>query len=305
MSLSTPVSWVVGAWLRDARERRMMLPEQGAEALGIDAQALLAMEEGRRRVSPRALPVLTRLYRYDDTGALERFLAERPATGGEARDAALGHARRLAACTRSASAFRWHATGLLPAPLQTRDYARAVGELPAALPGAPRPAPATVMFLLDERVIQRGGDSARLMAEQLDHLLDLQDRGIDIRVVPESHSIAQPCGHLVEIGLPGGWVLARPGPEWVDYRATDHVAAGLDDAMGATDPDYSREALHRAAASHHARAGFLRRPSEATGPDSLGRGPMKTAAEREAGPHEGPAKHPGIPQHGRTSGGRP
>lgn len=161
------------------------------------------------------------------------------------------------------------------------------------------------MFLLDERVIQRGGDSARLMAEQLDHLLDLQDRGIDIRVVPESHSIAQPCGHLVEIGLPGGWVLARPGPEWVDYRATDHVAAGLDDAMGATDPDYSREALHRAAASHHARAGFLRRPSEATGPDSLGRGPMKTAAEREAGPHEGPAKHPGIPQHGRTSGGRP
>ncbi|MFJ1662458.1 Scr1 family TA system antitoxin-like transcriptional regulator [Streptomyces anthocyanicus] len=252
---TTPVSRVVGACLRDARERRMILPQQAAEALGVGPQMILALEDGRRRVRPRVLRTLARLYRYDDTTALQRLLAERPDFHGITRDAAPGHARRIAACTDSASRFRWQATTVLPAPLQTPAYARAVSEPSAARPGAPRPVTATPVFVLDTRVIQRGGDSARLMAEQLDHLLHLLKAGTDIRVVPESHGFLQPPGHLVEITLPGGRVLARPGGSWVDYCASTRLTAAIDTAVAATDPSSSRDALLRAAAAHHAYAG--------------------------------------------------
>ncbi|WP_073224299.1 Scr1 family TA system antitoxin-like transcriptional regulator [Streptomyces sp. NBRC 110465] len=231
----------------------MMLTDQAAQALAIDTETLRALEEGCGRVRPGALTVLTRLYRCGDASALQQLLAERPDFHGIARDAAPGHARRIAACTSSASLVRWQSTTTLPAPLQTRDYARAIGEPSATRPGARRPVTATTVFVLDPRVIQRGGDTARLMAEQLDHLLHLLEGGTDIRVLPESHGFLQPPGHLVEITLPGGPVLARPGPSWVDYCATDRLSSAIDDALRATDPDSSRDALHRAAAAHHAR----------------------------------------------------
>ncbi|MFF4859962.1 Scr1 family TA system antitoxin-like transcriptional regulator [Streptomyces rubiginosohelvolus] len=264
MSRTTPVSRVVGACLRDARERRMILPDEAAAVLGIGPLALLALEEGRRRVSPRALELLSRLYQYGDgdTRALEQLLAERPDFNGIARDAAPGHARRLAACTSNASRIRWRSTTVLPAPLQTREYARALGEPSASRPGAPRPVTATTAFVLDARVIQRGGQTPRLMADQADHLLHLLEDGTDIRVVPESHGFLQPPGHLVEITLPAGRVLAQPGPSWVDYCATDRLSAAIDAALSATDPDSSRDILRRAAASHRAHT------LSPTGPDT-------------------------------------
>ncbi|MFF2227002.1 Scr1 family TA system antitoxin-like transcriptional regulator [Streptomyces globisporus] len=254
MSPANPVTLVVGACLRDARRRRMMLPEQSADALRIDVPSLLALEEGRRRISPTTLTTLTDLYRSTDTdaGALRRLLAQHLGRSGVVRDQEEGHAERFAACADSADIIRWQSTVLLPGPLQTPAYALAVGEAPLTRPGAPREATGSVVYLVDERVIQRAGESARLMAEQLDHLLHLEGTGTDIRIVPGTGPVPQPAGHLVELHLPGGPVWARPGPDRVDYCGSTGFANAITASFAATDPASSRDALHRAADAHRA-----------------------------------------------------
>ncbi|MEV6421714.1 Scr1 family TA system antitoxin-like transcriptional regulator [Streptomyces sp. NPDC051662] len=250
-----PTPRVVGAILRDARERRMMLPEQPAELLGVAPETVLALESGRHCVSTAELTALTGLYRCgQDTWALRRLLALGTAGGDSARDSEPGYARRLAACAGSALSVRWLSTVLLPAALQTRDYARAVAERSTVRHGAPVPGTAAPLYVLDVRVIRRGSATARLMAEQVEHLLDLVDSGTRIRVVGEEHPIAQPPGHLVELDLPAGRVLARPGESGVDYHRSDSLAARIDAALAVTDRTSTYEALEQAAASHRALA---------------------------------------------------
>ncbi|MFE8910901.1 Scr1 family TA system antitoxin-like transcriptional regulator [Streptomyces globisporus] len=281
MKLSSPGTRVVGACLRDARERRMMLPEQGADALGIDVPALLAIEEGRRRVSPTALDTLTGLYRYTGTQALRRLLAQHLDHAGVVRDQERGHGERLAACVDSASGVRWQSTVVLPGPLQTPAYARAVGEVPVTRPGAPRQPTGSAVYLVDERVIQRGSDEAGLMAEQLEHLLHLLDSGTDIRVLPGTCPVPQPAGHLVELHLPGGAVWARPGPDRVDYCATHGFAEVITNSLAGTDRGFSSEALSRAAAAHRALApSFRRAPSLSGNPSTPADGLIPTSARR-------------------------
>ncbi|MFJ5734021.1 Scr1 family TA system antitoxin-like transcriptional regulator [Streptomyces microflavus] len=257
MSLPNPVTFVVGACLRDERERRMMLPEQSAEALGIDVASLLALEEGSDLISPRALGTLAGLYRSNGD-ALRRLLVEHLGRAGVVRDQEAGHAERFAACTDSSDLIRWQSTVFLPGPLQTLAYALAVGEAPLSRPGAPREATGSVLYLVDERVIQRAAESARLMAEQLDHLLHLEGTGTDIRIVPGTGPVPQPAGHLVELHLPGGPVWARPGPGGVDYCGSTGFANAITASFAATDPASSREALQRAADAHRALAGTPR-----------------------------------------------
>lgn len=255
MTLWTPVARVVGACLRDAREGRMMLPEQAAELLGITPQALLAMEEGRCEISAGVLAELTGLYRCEeDEPGLRRLLAQRPEWNGITRDREPGHARRFAACAQSAVRVRWLSHELLPAPLQTPQYAQAAAEPGTVRPGAPRPPAGNTVYVLDSRVLLRGSGTARLMTAQLDHLLHLVEQGTDIRVLPEDHpSLPHLPDHIVDLAMPAGRVLARPGTEGVSYCSTLRFAAQIDDALGSTDQHSSREALHRAAASGHAR----------------------------------------------------
>ncbi|MFI1226212.1 MULTISPECIES: Scr1 family TA system antitoxin-like transcriptional regulator [unclassified Streptomyces] len=233
----------------------MMLPEQAAEALELNLPALLALEEGTDLISPTALETLTALYRSPDGAALRRLLV-RHLGHAEAvvRDQEPGHARRFAACAASAGLIRWQSTVTLPGPLQTADYARAVGERSATRPGAPRAATGSAVYLVDERVIQRGSESARLMAEQLDHLLHLLDSGTDIRIVPGTRPVPQPVGHLVELHLPGGPVWARPGPDRVHYYGTSGFAAAITASLDTTDTTSSRDALRRAADAHRSLA---------------------------------------------------
>lgn len=258
MSLPNPLTRVVGACLCDARKRRMMQPEQSAEALGIDVPSLLALEEGSDLISPTALTTLTGLYRLADN-ALHRLLVQHLGRAGVVRDQEPGHAERFAACADSADLIRWQSTVFLPGPLQTPAYALAVGEGPLSRPGAPREATGSVVYLVDERVIQRAGGGARLMAEQLDHLLHLEGTGTDIRIVPGTGPVPQPAGHLVELHLPGGPVWARPGPDRVDYCGSTGFANAITVSFAATDPASSRDALHRAADAHRALAGTPRR----------------------------------------------
>ncbi|MFD8727695.1 Scr1 family TA system antitoxin-like transcriptional regulator [Streptomyces sp. NPDC059611] len=259
----------------------MMLPEQSADALGIDVPALLAIEEGHRRIKPDALDTLADLYRYAGTQALRRLLAQHLDHAGVVRDQEPGHAERLAACVDSATGVRWQSTVFLPGPLQTPAYAQAVGEVPVTRPGAPRQPGGSAVYLVDERVIQRSSDDAALMAEQLERLLSLLDSGTDIRVLPATGSVPQPAGHLVELHLPGGPVWARPGPDRVDYCATLGFAEAITNSLTGTDPGFSSEALSRAAAAHRALAPSPRRAPSLSGnpPPPAGR-PVPSSPRR-------------------------
>ncbi|XMN04635.1 Scr1 family TA system antitoxin-like transcriptional regulator [Streptomyces griseobrunneus] len=289
----TPVTRVVGAYLRVVREQRMMLPEQPAEMLGVTPQALLALEEGRLEISTGTLVDLTGLYRCQaDEPGLRRLLAQRPEWNGMTRDREPGHARRLAACTQGAARVCWLSYEHLPAPLQTPHYAQAVAEPDAYLPGGPTPPAASAVYVLDNRVLHHGSGTARLMASQLDHLLHLTEQGTDIRVLPSPLPRPHPAGHIVDITLPAGRVLARPAPEGVEYCRTLRFAATIDTALGSTDRRSSREAFGWAAASHHARAGTstAHRAALAHPARTTDDGPLRTSGPAE---HSAPAERPG------------
>ncbi|MFI1189770.1 Scr1 family TA system antitoxin-like transcriptional regulator [Streptomyces californicus] len=251
MTGSSVVTRVVGACLRDARERRMMWPEQSADALGITVLALLALEEGTRRATPHDFDVLTGLYRCPGTPALRRLLDQPPDTHGVLNDREPGHARRLGACVASAGHIRWQSTTLLPGPLQTPHYALAVAEPPANRPGAPQPPARSAQYVLDQRIIQRGSKTARLMAGQLHHLLQLADTGTDIRIIPGTGPLTQPAGHLIELHLPGGTVWARPTEGAVAYSTSALFADTITASLARTSTAGTREALKRAASAHH------------------------------------------------------
>ncbi|MFG3429483.1 Scr1 family TA system antitoxin-like transcriptional regulator [Streptomyces californicus] len=241
---------MVGACLRDARERRMMWPEQSADALGITVLAVLALEEGTRRATPHDFDVLAGLYRCPGTPALRRLLDQPLDAHGVLRDREAGHARRFGACVDSAGHLRWQSTTLLPGPLQTPHYALAVAETPADRPGAPQTPPGSAQYVLDERVIQRGGETARLMAEQLGYLLQLVDTGTDIRIIPGTGPLTQPVGHLIELHLPGGTVWARPTEDGVAYSTSALFADTITASLARTSTAGTREALKRAASAH-------------------------------------------------------
>ncbi|MEV1042350.1 Scr1 family TA system antitoxin-like transcriptional regulator [Streptomyces sp. NPDC050204] len=252
MTTPEPAVQAVGAMLRTARLRRMMLPEQPAEHLGVPPQTVLDIEDGHRCVGVAELTALTSLYRCgQDRQPLWGLLIHAAAQARPARDDEPGHARRLDACIRQARRVRWLSTALLPAPLQTPGYARAVDEHSTYRNGAPVPPVACPVYVLDVRVIRRGSGTPRLMAEQVEHLLRLTERGTDIRIVGENHPLPQPPGHLVEMELPAGRIVARPGGPGVDYHRGDTLAAHIDAALDVTDSS-SYGALEQAAACHRA-----------------------------------------------------
>ncbi|MER5988711.1 Scr1 family TA system antitoxin-like transcriptional regulator [Streptomyces sp. NPDC001787] len=252
MTDSTPhhAATVLGAILRDARRRRFMLREEPAALLGVSPDTVRAIEDGTHRVAPATIATLADLYRFGHAWALQRLLAFHTADDTEVRDDEPGHAHRLAACARQAGSVRWLSTLLLPPPVQTPHYAQAVAEHSTQLPGAPLPPPADTVYILDSRVIDRGSGTPAVMAEQLHHLLHLVDSGTEIRIVPADHPVPQPPGHLVEMTLPTGRVLARPGPDWVDYHRPGTWSARIDDAFHTTDPPSSLALLEQAARQH-------------------------------------------------------
>ncbi|MFF8617933.1 Scr1 family TA system antitoxin-like transcriptional regulator [Streptomyces sp. NPDC015350] len=264
MTTPGPAAQAVGAILRDARDRRMMLPEQPAELLGITPHTVHTMEDGHHSISTAQLEALTGLYRCGpDQWPLWRLLALNEEQKKTVRDDRPGHARRLAACIRQAHGVRWLSTALLPAPLQIPDYARAVAEHPTALSGAPVTPKARPLYVLDVRTVRHGSGTPRLMAEQVEHLLGLADAGTVIRVLGEDHPLPQQAGHLVELDLPAGRLLAQPGESGVDYHCDKSLSAPIADALALTDCLSSRKALERAAAFHRALATTSQLPGPA------------------------------------------
>ncbi|MFJ2629198.1 Scr1 family TA system antitoxin-like transcriptional regulator [Streptomyces sp. NPDC087532] len=244
-----------GGYLRDARERRYVLPEQAAALLAMSVETLLAMEAGHVRITSESISRLCHLYRCPEDARALRTLAHSALNhtdmAGVARDNTEGHHRRLAGCARQAREVRWLSTALIPPPLQTAAYARAVGCPPFALPGAPLPSPRTVC-VLDERILHTHHVAPEVMAQQLRHLLGLE--GDQVRVVPGR--IAAPEGHLVELRMPAGPAFARPEHHGVRYLPQDDgcLSALVSGTWDLTTPAATRELLLYAAQEQLGRA---------------------------------------------------
>ncbi|MFJ1551639.1 Scr1 family TA system antitoxin-like transcriptional regulator [Streptomyces sp. NPDC088246] len=239
------------------RKRRYVLPEQAAALLAVSEESLLAMEAGHARITSEGISCLCHLYRCpEDTHAL-RTLAHALAAPDEGdmaeavRDWTDGHHQRLAGCARQAREVRWLSTALIPPPLQTPAYARAVECPPSALPGAPLPSPQTV-FVLDERILHTDRLAPEVMAQQLQYLLDLE--GDQVRVVPGR--IAAPEGHLIELKMAAGAAFARPEHHGVIYLPQDdgRLSALVSGTWDLTTPAGTRELLLYAAQEQLGRA---------------------------------------------------
>ncbi|MEV7959089.1 Scr1 family TA system antitoxin-like transcriptional regulator [Streptomyces sp. NPDC088141] len=257
MALTHPAVRAAGGYLRDARERRYVLPEQAAALLAVSEETLLAMEAGHARITAEAISRLCHLYRCPKDAQALRTLTHTLAApddgdaAGVVRDWTEGHHRRLAGCARQAREVQWLSTALIPPPLQTTAYARAVGCPPFALPGAPLPSPQTV-FILDERILHTDRVAPEVMAQQLRYLLDLEDDRV--RVVPGR--IAAPKGHLVELRMPAGPAFARPEHHGVLYLPQDDgcLSALVSGTWDLTTPAATRELLLYAAQEQLGRA---------------------------------------------------
>ncbi|MER5988708.1 Scr1 family TA system antitoxin-like transcriptional regulator [Streptomyces sp. NPDC001787] len=243
-----PAALVVGAVLRDARERRLVLPEESAALLGVLTETLFAIETGHRAIGARDITRLCLLYRTpEDAPALQKMAAVLPPlpTGSErplgtaellpgpVSDTLPGHGQRLAAVCRQATRLYMVTTWEVQPQLQTAEYARAMHQPPAALPGYPLPGPAEAMYALDESVITRASDSAGVMARQIAHLQRLRAQGVDIRVLPGLF----PPGAMAELALPGGTLLIdrwhapdylRPGARQLPRSLAGPTVTGTD-----------------------------------------------------------------------------
>lgn len=262
--LPHPVVLVVGANLRDARERRYILLEQAAELLGIDPETYCAIEAGHLAITPADIHHLCALYGSHDTHALMEMAAvvcSSPVRTGQAwpepdrssavpfRDDVEGHGRRLNAVFRQATRVRWLSTVLVPPPLQTPEYAAVLRQPPASLPGAPLTHAPHQTFVLAESVIGAGEHGPELMGRQVAHLSDLRTPGITIHIIGvlfDSVSIA-------ELTMAAGTVLVT-GWEPPTYQAGTALSLHLDAAVAAaTSTAGSGHLIERALARHRER----------------------------------------------------
>ncbi|MFJ5726086.1 hypothetical protein [Streptomyces sp. NPDC093149] len=246
-----PAVRVVGGYLRDARERRLIWPAQPADLIRVSEETVLSMEAGHTPITLRHIELLCRLYHCsDDIPVLKNLATAAMHRSGDIADEAPGHHRRLAGCARQAREAWWVSTAVIPPPLQTAAYARAVGYPSFALPDAPLPSPHAV-YVLDECILLTDRVAPEVMAPQLQYLLDL-DVG-EVRVVPGR--IAAPRGHLVELRMPAGPVFARPEHDGVLYVPADRrLSAFISDTSDLTTPAASRELLVHAAQEQLSRA---------------------------------------------------
>ncbi|MGW0670736.1 Scr1 family TA system antitoxin-like transcriptional regulator [Streptomyces sp. NPDC002746] len=259
-----PVVLVVGANLRDARERRYILLEQAAELLDVTPETFCAIEAGRRAIAPADIHRLCALYGSHDGQALARMTAvacSGPVRTGQAwpaepdrssavpfRDDFEGHGRRLNAVVRQAGRVRWLSTVLVPPPLQTPEYSDILKQPPAALPGAPLPHAPHQTFVLEESVLIGGDHVPAVMEGQVAHLADLRVPGATIHIV---HGLFE-SGSIAELTMTAGTVLVK-GWEPPTYQAGTALSLHLDAAVAAATSAGSGRLIDRALAQHRER----------------------------------------------------
>ncbi|MBB5159984.1 helix-turn-helix domain-containing protein [Saccharopolyspora phatthalungensis] len=213
-----PLAYVLGAELRDAREKTGRSLRQLATNLDVSHSVLVRWERGERVPSTESVATVCAVLRLS-TAARERLMrlardavSEPPNTvsvgpGGEADQlAALLKFERIATSITDVSPI------VVPGLLQTSDYARAI--MSAGIPCdetdkrvmmrlgrrdliTRRRSPVRFAAFLLEAALHQSIGGPVVMTDQLHFLLEMTDRdNVEIRVIPQS----------------AGWTPAHAGP---------------------------------------------------------------------------------------------
>lgn len=202
---------VAATYLTALRRRRGLRVEDVCQAIGLRTGHIEAVESAQTRLDPITAQRLMDLYRLPDpaerAGVLVRLSGE---PGGDVvRDEDARWPERLAAIEAAAGRITVcsgrHIPPLLRSPLCTHVLARTgTTEHPQAATRPLTDGHARVTAVLCGSVLTRGLPGAAghaVMAQQLEHLIDLVDSGrVEIRIVPQRRLLPLPYGSLTEIG---------------------------------------------------------------------------------------------------------
>ncbi|MFJ4679046.1 Scr1 family TA system antitoxin-like transcriptional regulator [Kitasatospora sp. NPDC088783] len=218
-------AWVLGALLRELRERRGLTLAQAAPLCRASTSKLSSLERGRRRPLPQDVSDLLSAYKADEATRADAVIWMTMVRAGPDADAHLdvepGWQRRLTLFTAAATRAEHWAGVVLPPPLQTGRYARALADallLPepqrsgyvrqrARRAGLMAQEPGGTTVLLDESVLHRPVGAAEVMVEQLMHLRHFAARGVDVRIVPAAGALTVPPTAITRL------VFGPPGPD--------------------------------------------------------------------------------------------
>jgi hypothetical protein len=254
---------VVGSRLRWHRQDRGLSLEEAGDAIGVPDWLIRHMERGEIQLRMRDVAGLCALYALTDLGECATLLglarqANAPEWWHAYRDVVPGWFRRYLSLEQAACTIRSYAPQILPALLQTPDYARAVVTLAHA--GAAeqdierrvelrlrrqgilqRPGPAHLWTVIDEAALRRPIGGRAVMRAQVRHLIDMCDLAhVSIWVLPFRLG-----GHPATGGGPVS-VLRLPDRQLPDVVYLEQFASGLYfDEPG--ECDYYRHMMNRLA----------------------------------------------------------
>jgi transcriptional regulator with XRE-family HTH domain len=239
----------LAATLRRLRESAGLSREDVEEQTAVNEGTLYRLETARSRPQPRTLKALLNLYEVSDAVRADLLdLAKNADAQGWLRAYQAELPEEYAAYIsfeHEARSVRNYESLYIPGLLQTEDYAWAVvrGTLPTATPEEVEnrvkarmerqerlsgDSPLEVWAILDEAAIRRQVGGQKVMAAQLDHLLDLSKQpNVTLQVIPYDAG-AHP-------GMPGSFVYMEftepvdPDLVYVDTLAGDLFLESDDD----------------------------------------------------------------------------
>jgi transcriptional regulator with XRE-family HTH domain len=208
------------AELRRLRAQAKLTQRQVAENLDWSPSKIIRIEQGSVRIGVTDLHALLNLYQITDpTTVAELSTMARESKKlpfAEYRDVVTAETLKYFQYEANASIIRQVHPLVVPGLLQVEEYSRAVLEAYRKSPEATdkivesrkerqelleRPDPPEAFFILDEGVLRREVGGPKVMARQIDHLVEMAQRSdVTIQVIPFSagaHSaLAGPFVHL-------------------------------------------------------------------------------------------------------------
>jgi transcriptional regulator with XRE-family HTH domain len=215
--------------LRAARDNANRTQEQAADALEWSISKMIRIENGRVKPTVTDVKALLQFYGVTEQGRVEEFVAlaraaRQTSWWNEYRSQIPKGYAEFIALEAEASALSFFSPIFIPGLLQTDDYAKEAvhRSLPGALSdedqkirvevrrkrqehllyGERRP---RIDVILDESVLRRVARDAKVMREQLLHLIALgSDEKIAIRVLPFSAGVHMVFSPIILLEFPAG-----------------------------------------------------------------------------------------------------
>ncbi|MEU5125405.1 Scr1 family TA system antitoxin-like transcriptional regulator [Streptomyces mobaraensis] len=211
------VALVLGAYLRHFRILRGWSQKHAALALGCSISTVSRLEQGAVFVHRHARALFHRHYDVPKgcARAVDHLLSVTNLST-QAGDIGPGWHDRLALCEQQATAIATYTATVIPAPLRISTYKRALVPSGVSAYSAPHQIPRQLTdrqvytLFLDSSLLERPVGGARVMAQQLDHLLRLSWKGrVAIRVVPTAAGAPVGDAYLSRLTLQGNWLYVR------------------------------------------------------------------------------------------------